>query len=69
MKMLNCTDHKNIEFTKFATCCWLLVGCKLKANCLLMGSGPHMLSVVVFLRDPSSYLREFWRKLLKTLNG
>ena len=43
---------------------WMLVSCRLKANSPLVGFGPigGVPSVEVFLRDPSSYLREFRRK-------
>ena len=49
--------------TKFR---WL-VGCTIKVNCSLMGPGPtgDVPSVCVcgvFLRDPSPYLYEHWRK-------
>ena len=42
-----------------------------KANCPLVGPGPigGMPSVVVFLRDPSSYFLEFRGKPRKTPNG
>ena len=45
---------------------WLVVGCKLKANCPLVGPGSigGVLSVGVFLRDPSPYLCVFRRKPL-----
>ena len=48
-----------------------LVGCRLKADCPLMGPGPveGVPSVGVFQRDPSPYLREFRRKPRKTPNG
>ena len=48
-----------------------LVGCRLKANCPLVGPGPigGVPSVGVFQRDPSPYLREFRRKPRKTPNG
>ena len=38
-----------------------LVGCRVKANCTLLGpkSAGIVPSVGVFLRDPSPYLREF----------
>ena len=41
-----------------------LVGCKVKANCPLVGPGTvgRVPSMGVFLRDPSTYLREFRRK-------
>ena len=47
-----------------------LVGCRLKANCPLVGSEPigDVPSVDVFLRGPSPYLFEFRRKPRKTLN-
>ena len=50
---------------------WLLVGCRLKANCRLVGPEPmgDVPSVGVFLRDPSAYLREFRRKPRKTPNS
>ena len=50
---------------------WLLVRCKVKANCSFMGAGPvgEVPSVEVFLRDPSPYVREFRRKPRKTQNG
>ena len=40
---------------------WLVVGCRCKANCLLVGPGPIGGSAVrgVFLKDPRRYLREF----------
>ena len=44
-----------------------LVGCRVKAKCPLMGLGAP--SVGLFLRDPSPYLCEFWRKPWKTSNG
>ena len=48
-----------------------LVGCRVKVNCPFVRSGPvgEVPSVGVLLRDPSSYLREFWRKPRKTPNG
>ena len=48
-----------------------LVGCKLKANCLLVGPRPigGMPSMGVFLRDHNLYLCEFRRKPQKTPNG
>ena len=41
-----------------------------ESNCLLEGPGVTgaIPSVEVLLRDPSSYLLEFWRIPLKTLN-
>ena len=47
-----------------------MVGCRVKANCPLVGLGPvgGAPSVGVFLRDSSPYLREFRRKPLKTSN-
>ena len=41
-----------------------LVGCRLKANCLLMEPGRigGMPSVGDFLWDPNPYLHKFWRK-------
>ena len=47
------------------------LGCRLKADCPLVGPGPKgdVPSVGVFLRDSSPYLREFQRKPRKTLNG
>ena len=41
-----------------------LVGCRLKANCPLMRSGPigGVSSMGIFQRDPSPYLYEFWKK-------
>ena len=40
------------------------VGCRIKSNYPLVRPGPvgGVLSMRVFLRDPSPYLREFWRK-------
>ena len=48
-----------------------LVGCRVKANCPLVGPGTvgGVPSVEVFLRDPSPYLLEFWRKPQKAPNG
>ena len=48
---------------------WLF-GCRVKTNSPLMGLRlvGGMPSVEVFLRYPSSYLRQFWRKPLKTSN-
>ena len=45
---------KNIPFDR------KMVGCSLKANCLLMGAGPigGVPSVGIFLNDPNPYLRE-----------
>ena len=42
-----------------------------KANCPLVGPGPveGVLSVGVFLKDPSQLSREFQRKTRKTPNG
>ena len=47
------------------------LGCRVEANCSLMGPGPveKMLSVGVFLRDPRPYLDEFRRKSRNTPNG
>ena len=47
------------------------LGYKFKANGLLVGLGliDGVPSVGIFLKDPTPYLREFWRKLLKTPNG
>ena len=49
----------------------LLVGCKVKANCSLVGPGltGGVPFVGVFLRDPSPYLSKFRRKPRKTRNG
>ena len=49
----------------------MLVGCRLKANCPLVGPGSigGVLSVGVFLGDSSQYLHEFRRKPRKTPNG
>ena len=49
--------------------CWLVLG--FESNCPLVGPGTigGVLSVGVFLRDPSPYLGEFRRKPLKTPNG
>ena len=46
-------------------------GCRYESNCPLMGPGTigGLPSVGVFLRDPSPYLREFWRKPRKIPNG
>ena len=47
------------------------LGCRFKANCPLVRLGPigGVPSVEVFQKDPSPYLREFWRKPRKTPNG
>ena len=46
---------------------WVGLGCGIKANCPYVGPGPAdgrgVISVGVFLRDPSPYLRKFRRKL------
>ena len=46
------------------------VGCRIKANCPLVGPEPisEVPFVGVFLRDPGSYLLEFERKTKKTPN-
>ena len=46
-------------------------GCRDESNSPHVGPVPmdEMPSVDVFLRDHSPYLREFWRKPRKTLNG
>ena len=56
---------------KFADKCASMLDCRIKANCLLVGLGPvgRMSSMGVFLRDPSLYLHEFWRKWQKTSKG
>ena len=48
-----------------------LVGCRVKANCPLVGPGTvgRVPSMGVFLRDHSPYLREFLRKSRKRPNG
>ena len=48
---------------------WLVIS--FESNCPLVGPGTvsGMPSVEVFLKDPSPYLREFWRKPRKTPNG
>ena len=40
---------------------WIVLGCRIKANCPLMGPGPEggVSFVEVCRRDPSPYLREF----------
>ena len=47
------------------------LGCNIKTNCPLVEPDPvgGLPSVGFFLRDPTPYLREFWRKTRKTLNG
>ena len=46
-------------------------GCRFESNSLLVGPGPveGVPSVGVFLRDPSPYLRKFWRRPQKTPKG
>ena len=46
------------------------LGCRIKSNCLYVKhrSMEGVLFVGVFLRDPSPYLSEFWRKPRKTPN-
>ena len=50
---------------------WVGLGCRIKAYCPLMGSGPAggVPSVKVFLRDLSPHLHKFWRKSQETPNG
>ena len=49
----------------------LVLSCRVKANCPLVGPGPtrRVSSVRIFLRDPCPYLCKFQRKTLKTPNG
>ena len=48
---------------------WLVVGCKIKANCSHVGPRPKgKMLVGVFLKDPSPYLCYFWRKSLYFLD-
>ena len=67
----NFKSYPEIEIFYFQcqlSCCWAE---GFKVNCPLMGPGRigGVSSVGVFLRDPSQYLSEFRRKLLKTPNG
>ena len=50
---------------------WVGLGCKIKANYSLVGSGAAggVPSVKVFTRDPSLYLHEFRRESQKTTLG
>ena len=47
------------------------LSCRIKANCPLFRSrsGEELPTLEVFLRNPSTYLLEFWRKLRKTSSG
>ena len=69
----NVVLQKNISYDADKWCFkyGLLVGCMFESNCPLVGPGTigGIPSVRVFLRDPSPYLREFWRKPRKTPNG
>ena len=49
----------------------LLVGCEIEANFLANGPSPLKVvpSVKVFLKNPSLYFREFWKKQQKTLEA
>ena len=56
---------------QFQNSLFMLVGCRIKANCPFVGPKPvrGMPSMGVFIRDPSPYLPEFRRKPQKTSNG
>ena len=62
-------DYRLIQ--KHVSLVLIIQGCRVKANCPLVGPGRlgAVPSMGIFLRDPSSYLREFRRKPLKTPNG
>ena len=61
----HCSSFSHILFSGYKV---VLVGCSVKASCPLVGprSVGGVLSVGVFLRDPSTYLSEFRRKSRKT---
>ena len=66
--VLKYVDHHDSIYIYIVVGFFLMVGCRLKANCRLVGPRPigGLLSVGVFLRDPNPYLREFRRKPRKT---
>ena len=63
------TPHCYVDKRDRRLIVWL-IGCRVKANCSLVGLGPvgGVQSVGIFLRDPSLYLLEFRRKPQKTPN-
>ena len=63
------TFARTLEVPLLIYTLWL-VGCRFKSNCPLVGPGTidDISSVVVFLGDRNSYLREFRRKLRTTMS-
>ena len=57
----DCHTMSKMIFKNFSILTVMLLGCRIKANYLHVGSGPAggVPSMGVFLRDPSPYLSEF----------